>query len=318
MKHLYVCACEADGGIWHYQESQGQWSLIDRLPLDRPMYMIMKKSHAFCLLREMDQASHYGGVLRLKTGKNGSLHPDGLPQSSLGVVPCHLAAVDNKVYVTNYLSGTVVRIPDMVRTHTGHGVNPLRQEAPHPHFITPAPDGTLLCTDLGLDAIVAYDQNLNEQYRLVLPPGSGPRHLAFAEEGQILLCIGEMSCSISLFRRLAGGWKLVQTLPLLDRVLPTYGAAAIRVWRDEVYASIRGADVIVRASLKNQELQILESVPCEGKSPRDILWFDGKLYSANENSGSVTVFTLRHGRLKQLENETMYLPHPLCICALKA
>ena len=117
--------------------------------------------------------------------------------STAGPGPAH-CAIDpsgTRLLVANYAAGNAVVYPltpdgvpgppSAVLPHTGRGPNPVRQEAPHPHAVVPSPDGRwLYVVDLGIDAIVGY--RLDGSAGVVvteLPPGSGPRHLAFAPGG---------------------------------------------------------------------------------------------------------------------------------------
>ncbi|KAF7546970.1 hypothetical protein G7Z17_g8051 [Cylindrodendrum hubeiense] len=68
------------------------------------------------------------------------------------------------------------------------GPNPSRQEAPHPHAAVVDPTGQfILVPDLGADLIRIYsvldgDLKLTERDPLFVARGSGPRHLAFADQ----------------------------------------------------------------------------------------------------------------------------------------
>ncbi|KAH6996301.1 Lactonase, 7-bladed beta-propeller-domain-containing protein [Ilyonectria sp. MPI-CAGE-AT-0026] len=70
------------------------------------------------------------------------------------------------------------------------GPDPSRQEAPHPHAAVVDPTGQfILVPDLGADLIRVYairdgDLDLTERDPLFVAPGSGPRHLAFADRGE--------------------------------------------------------------------------------------------------------------------------------------
>ena len=80
------------------------------------------------------------------------------PQSTKGIVACHLAESDGSIYCVNYLSGSVIKMPDTVDTHSGHGINPKRQDAPHTHYVCESPDGKyIFVTDLGIDKIFVYN-----------------------------------------------------------------------------------------------------------------------------------------------------------------
>ncbi|KAK3390956.1 Lactonase, 7-bladed beta-propeller-domain-containing protein [Podospora didyma] len=88
------------------------------------------------------------------------------------------------------------------------GVNPARQESPHPHQATLDPTGRfLLVPDLGSDLIRIFALDLtNLGYTAVAPlvvaPGSGPRHAAFlVSRNQVFLyVISELANTITGYK----------------------------------------------------------------------------------------------------------------------
>jgi 6-phosphogluconolactonase (cycloisomerase 2 family) len=85
------------------------------------------------------------------------------------------------------------------------GPNPDRQEAPHPHQVIMDPTGSFLLTpDLGADVvrIHAVDPSgtlaVTAVEPLAVPPGSGPRHAAFAVQGDktYLYVVNELANTI--------------------------------------------------------------------------------------------------------------------------
>src|SRR5437016_2073253 len=126
-------------------------------------------------------------------------------QSSGGADPCHLTvdATGKCVLVANYSGGSVAVLPiaadgslgqpTTTVQHEGSSVNPQRQTGPHAHFITPdAANRFVLACDLGLDKVLVYQfdpnrasLNVNDFPSVSLPPGAGPRHLAFHPNGRV-------------------------------------------------------------------------------------------------------------------------------------
>ena len=97
--------------------------------------------------------------------------------------------------VTVYETGPDGRLGDMTShvEHSGSGPDPARQAGPHAHMAVSDPvTGTVLVTDLGADAVLAYRLDaaggltLDDAVRLPTVPGAGPRHLAFHPGGQHL------------------------------------------------------------------------------------------------------------------------------------
>lgn len=84
---------------------------------------------------------------------------------------------------------------------TGSGPNKVRQEAPHPHAVTFDPQGRYIAAaDLGTDKvlILALQGNALERVsEVALPPGAGPRHVAFHPSGKWLYVINELSSTIT-------------------------------------------------------------------------------------------------------------------------
>ncbi len=317
MKHLYFCACDTAGGIYHYTLSDGALTFCEKVDLDRPTYMIIEGNKAYITLREIDETTHFGSVVTADIDEKGRLVNLSEPQSSLGVVPCHLCVKDGNVYTANYLSGNIVKLPDTVVTHEGHGVNPTRQEAPHTHFVTVAPDGYILCCDLGLDTIFTYDADLNEVSRARVPSGHGCRHLEFSADQNAVYCVNEMGNTVSVFDYSNGVLTMRETVDALPDFEGQNTAAAIRRNGDFLYVSHRGADTVARFKiLPDNGLKLLENSPIGGVSPRDIWIIDNLLLCTNEITDSVTVLKLNNGKPSSFE-KALSMKHPLCVCAIE-
>lgn len=315
MKHIYICSCDTDGGIYHYTLSNGNFVFCDRLPLNRPMYMVTAGKKAYIMLRECERDTHFGGLVTCDISPDGSLTGLTPPISSNGIVPCHLCVDNGTVYTVNYLSGNIVKIPDKTVTHIGHGCDTARQDAPHTHFVTAAHDGYLLCCDLGLDTIFSYDKNLNEVSKASVPDGHGARHLEFSNDGKLVYCVNEMGNTLSIFEYSGGKMAIKSTIELLTASAPKSTSAAIRRVNDILYISHRGADCISRVRLDGENATLLENTPCGGASPRDILPVGDLLLCANELTDDVTVLQLSNSAPKLIDTK-ITLKHPLCICSV--
>ncbi len=317
MKHLYFCACDVEGGIYHYTLSDGAVTFCEKLDLDRPTYMIIEGKKAYITLREIDAVTRFGGVVTADIDEKGKLVNVSEPQSSLGVVPCHLCVKDGCVYTANYLSGNIAKLPDTVATHKGHGINPDRQEAPHTHFVCTTPDGYILCCDLGLDTVFTYDQDLNEVSRAKVPDGHGCRHLEFSKDGKTVWCVNEMGNTVSVFDYENGVLTLRKTVDALPDFEGINTAAAIRRSDDYLYVSHRGADCVARFKiLPDGDLKLLENTPTGGVSPRDIWIVDNLLLCANEVTDSVTVLKLANAKPTVFKT-AISMKHPLCISMIE-
>jgi len=312
MKHIYFTTCAEDGGIYHYTFQNEKLTLCQKLSLDRPMYTVIKNDTAYILLRDLNNVDGFGGIITCSIDSTGKLINLSDPLSTHGIVPCHLCVIDKDVYVVNYLSGNIVKMPDVIVTHSGKGIDPTRQAEPHTHFVTASPDGKyILCTDLGIDTIFVYDRNLNEISNTKVPNGSGCRHLCFSKNGQYVYCVNELFSDVSVFTLNDGILSLQDTYKAIPDFKAVSTAAAIRIHDNYLYVSHRGADCISCFKVDGKHLTLLENRPCGGKSPRDFDVLDGYMFCANEG-GNISVLKLIAG--KPLLTDSIDLAEaPLCV-----
>ena len=81
-----------------------------------------------------------------------------------------------------------------------------RQEKPHAHqaIFSPSGNSVVVC-DLGGDCVILYNFSaktgvLRQRQRLLLAPGTGPRHAAFHPTQPFLFVLGELTSTIALCR----------------------------------------------------------------------------------------------------------------------
>ena len=247
-------------------------------------------------------------------------------RSTNGLAPCHMTeSPDGRfLYVANYLGGSVAVFPiegnalgarvQLVR-HEGHGPNEKRQESAHVHFTAFKP-GTrqLFVVDLGIDAVMIYDQNpetglLTLAERVNTPAGLGPRHLVFHGEDAIYLDY-EMGGKVSLLRRVNGAWQIEQTLSTLPEGYDGFnGVAAIREYNGQIVVSNRGHNSLaffnILPDLRLERAGVF-SVP--GDFPRDF-WMneDGTILVANQESGDVRLLRRTEAGLETI-GEPLSIP----------
>lgn len=152
------------------------------------------------------------------TPSTGSLSPIN-SVSAEGGAPCYVSvdATGRWVLAANYVGGNVAVFPvrndgglgpaSQVVQHTGSGPTPDRQDASHAHFFRVDPQNRhALATNLGTDEVRIYPFDA-EQGRLdtsavnvvSVPPGTGPRHLAFHPNGETVYLIGELNGTITAY-----------------------------------------------------------------------------------------------------------------------
>lgn len=265
--------------------------------------------------------------------------------ASGGAAPCHLSLHPGgrHLFTANYVSGTVgvVRLGEdgtpreLVQTvrHTGSGPDPERQTGPHAHMVHPDPTGDrLLAVDLGTDSVYVYhfdpaSETLTPHSQVRMPAGSGPRHLAVHPSGRTVYVLGELDASLTTCDYDPEDGTLtpvgtVSTLP--DGTSPEGNTAAeVLVTADGafVYASQRGHDSVTVLTVADdpRSPRLVDQVDCGGAGPRHLA-FDAdhtRLYVANQQSGSVTVFD-RDAATGALTPTGQPLAFPQVVCVLPA
>lgn len=316
--NLYFASASPDGGVYHYRlDGDGALRFVEKTELDRPMYLAAENGRLYALMRGRTIPGTddlHSQLITCPLDADGRLGAWSEPVPTRGECACHLEVENGVVYVVNYLSGSVIRMPDTLVTHEGHGPNPDRQEAPHTHFVKRTPDGKyLFVVDLGLDTIFTYDRALHEVSRAQVPAGAGCRHLAYSEDGKTVFCVNEMASSVSVFAYCDGRLTLRETVPALPADFSGAStAAAIRVAGDQLYVSNRGHDSITRFRIDGGSLTRLDWTPCGGQSPRDFAVFGDWMFCTNEYTDNVTVFRLENGKPVQTPTE-LHMTHPLCV-----
>jgi len=134
-------------------------------------------------------------------------------------------------------TGQLGTITSSLQFH-GHGPNPARQEAPHPHSINVDPKNGryVYVPDLGLDTVFAFEiasgliRNISFTDTARLNPGSGPRHMAFHPTLPFAYVLSEMASTITVFRLDSTQGQLVmpplQTLKTLPNDFTGFNKAA--------------------------------------------------------------------------------------------
>lgn len=261
-----------------------------------------------------------------------------------GPGPCHLEVdhTGQTLLVANYSGGSVASLPlgpdgrigkaNTVHAHRGSSVNPTRQRQSHAHAIHVAPDNRhALVPDLGIDRVMVYRLDAtkstlapNEPAFVSLPPGSGPRHLAFHPQGKFVYVINELLCTLAVFAYEAPAGTLaevqtVSTLPAGETVQRGYSTAEVIAHPSGkfLYGSNRGHDSIVvyAIDVTTGKLTLVQHQATAGKTPRHFAvdptgaW----LLAENQQSDSVVVFRLdaTSGRLTPT-GQSLAVPSPVC------
>ena len=309
--NLYISSCHKEGGIYHCILTQnGQIEICEKISLPMVMYTVIEKNNLYALLRTPFIENNNSGIVRINLRENGSMTKTNEMFSTKGRVGCHLFVDEDGLYAANYISGSVIKLPDKIVSHKGKSVNVIRQSSPHTHYITASPSGKyIFVTDLGTDKIYTYDKNLNYINATSVFAGSGPRHLAFSNDGQFAFCANELSSTVTMYRISDNVLTLVDEKSTLLGNNAENTAAAIRCNDKFVYVSNRGDDSIMQLSFDTHGMQQKKKYDCGGKSPRDFDIIEGVIVCTNELTNNVTVIDRSGHIIFELKD----IINPLCV-----
>ena len=114
---IYIASCVETGGIYHYQMRSGKLILADITPMDRPMYMVIENRKMYVVLRAPFADNQDSGVIVYDIADDGKLINPSAIVSTRGEVACHIAVDGEDIYCANYISGSVIKLPDTLVTH---------------------------------------------------------------------------------------------------------------------------------------------------------------------------------------------------------
>jgi 6-phosphogluconolactonase len=313
---------------------------------NNPSFLAIHPNHRY--LYAADELSDYQGKkagavsafsIDRKTGKLRPLNA----VSSGGPAPCHVSVdqTGKYVFVANYEVGSVAAFPILADgrlgnasaslPHTGHSVDPKRQEGPHAHSIYPSPDNRFVVSaDLGTDQIYVYRFDSikgtltpNDPPSVAVPPGTGPRHFAFSPNAKFAYAIEEMGSSLTAFSYDAARGVLhpLETISTVPKDYKGYNDCAELMMHPSgkfLYGSNRGHDSITVFSIdpvKGTPTPI-QYVPTGGKEPRGfgIDPTGSYLIAGNQNTNTLVVFRIdaKTGRLTPTGQKEQ-IQAPVCV-----
>lgn len=234
--------------------------------------------------------------------------------------------------VAAILCGSAGILGDAVTfNHTGSSADPKRQKGPHPHSFVPSPDGRFaLSADLGTDAISVYpisgENKISDAiYKIKLPAGAGPRHIAFSSDGRLFFVTNELDNHLVSFKWDADKGTATQVdrqsaLPA-DFTDKSYAADIhFNPRMPVIYTSNRGMDSIaVFTCTRDGKLNLKTTVPCGGGHPRgfDVTKQGDYLLCANRDADNVVVFSLDpQTGLPVNTGNHLTVPMPMCVTTL--
>ena len=283
-----------------------------------------------------------GQVAAFAIATSGSLARLGDPQLTYGGAPCYVSLdpggrvamvanyVGGNLAVFGIAAGDALGIATQVEEHQGRGPDAERQEKAHAHSVLPDPSGRwALSADLGADRVYVYALDaanpsaaLRRASELAMPPGAGPRHIAFHPTLALAYVANELANTVS-----ALAWDATRGTLALGATVSTLPAgwsghnqvADIHVAPDgrTLYVSNRGHDSIAVFALDAAGTPaFVDAVSTEGNWPRNFaLDASGRwLVVANERSDVVVVLArdAATGRLTST-GQRLAVPKPVCV-----
>lgn len=284
--------------------------------MDRPMYMASENNKMYILLRSPFSGSNESGLATYDISADGKLQTPADIISTKGEVACHLSVNCGAVYCANYISGSVIKMPEKLIKHEGKGINPIRQEAPHAHYVGFTPDKEFVCVvDLGLDTVFLYDKDLELEDKVQVPKGHGARHLVFSDDGKYCFVANELKSTVSVLEYKNRELKYIDTVSCLpEGYTGETTASAIRFNENHIYVSNRGLDTISVLKNQNGKLVYKDTYSCNGNFPRDFDIVENYIICTNEKSDSITVFD-KNFNVKHIESN---VKSPICVISRDA
>jgi 6-phosphogluconolactonase len=301
---------------FEFDNESGKLQLKHTQPATNPSYLSIPSTKYLYTHTEVLEAKK-PHVQAYKINKNECSLQLISEQEIPGGCPCHInfSRKNNCILVACYETGNTIIYPiaqdgkllpyTKVLQHEGSSINTLRQERAHAHAVEVDEIlNNILITDLGIDKVMVYQMDMNNgtfvaklKQAILLPPGSGPRHIAVHVQTEYAYVLNELTGTITMLRYCNGHLEPLSTystLPKEFKGIPS--AAAIRVSADGkfIYTSERSDDCIsvLRFDNNNETLEIIGRHKTLGKTPRDIIldptgnW----LLAANQDSDSIAIF----------------------------
>ena len=343
----------SEGAIhaYRFDNQSGQFTLLNRTSdVDNPFFLAISPGgkHLYAIDAEKFSGKDDEFVAAYAIeGRNDTADDVTLRrlnrQSSRGTASCYLDVdgTGKSVLVANYTTGSVAALPvhddgslgeaTSFVQHSGSSVDPKRQTGPNAHCIVVSPDNRFaLACDLGIDKVLNYRLDAGhskltpnaEQPFVVLPPGSGPRHLTFHPNGRFVYVINELKNTVAFFDydRETGKLNQQQTIPTLPADFTGVSHTAdVKITPDGkfLYGTNRGHDSIAIFRIADDgRLSSVSIDPSLGKGPQNLLITpDGRwLICANMPGNNVVVFSINSdtGALTA-KGDPISIPMPSCI-----
>lgn len=303
--------------------------------LDSPTYVCLNEDKTLLFAIDSDEL---GGIKVFKRDENSDWQ-ELTSIYDLVSAGCHLSFRDSSqtLYVANYHTGAidVYKLDGDVMTniqtiqHFGSGPHK-NQDNPHVHYTGLNQDHTLLLTcDLGTDHVTSYSVNdeglLEEAHTIMLPAGTGPRHLVLSADEKFAYVNGELNSTTNVLSLSEDGefalLEIYENIP--SEEIERSASAAIRLTQDGkfLYVSSRfyNAITVYAISEDGVHLEKIQVIDSGGEIPRDFTLSSNDEYVlvAHQDTDNLVVFK-RNAETGQLEKLPEEGHANECVCILEA
>lgn len=242
-----------------------------------------------------------------------ALEPHGEPQQA-GVATCHVAVDPHGRFATAacWGDGQVVlyeldadggmtgRFPAAPSVDPHASLSPGSRRQSRAHASLMLSDGRIMTTDLGHDTLRIWNYEpgtgLMADHEVVLPYGSGPRHMVEHPSGNVFI-VSEYSVEVFVVRPEAGTYELIFRGPATAGGIQDGDSAAeicLGPQGNFAYAGVRGSNIIsvLEVAADGTELIPAQDIDSGGNWPRHHLVRGNWLHVAHERSDNIATFEL--------------------------
>lgn len=171
--------------------------------------------------------------------------------------------------------------------------------APHAHQARFLPNGLIATTDLGFDLVRFWRMGAGaaltpiEEQQVVLPQGSGPRHMVWHPSGHLYV-VTEYSCQVFVLAPdRTGRWRIVSDARVAHEVNVGFDfPSELSMSRDatHLYTGVRGQNTIATLEVlgNGERVKPVGAEYCEGDWPRHHVLVNDTLLVAAQRSGTVS------------------------------
>jgi 6-phosphogluconolactonase len=352
----YFPAANGPGiGVFTYNEDSGAFTPLHQVGgVDNPAYLLLDAAGRTLYAASEVSGWHEGIVTAYRIDRASGALTYINKQATRGSITAHLSLHPSGhwLFVTNYRMGPDgARPPQAVVVfpveadggigapvasvaHSGHGPN-ARQEGPHPHCAVPSADGRhVVVADLGIDQLRVYRFDVGTgalapatRPLVALPPGAGPRSLAFHPSGRFLFATYELGSAVAALAwdEASGGLDLIEatsTLPEGWTGASTCSDLALSPDGRFLYVANRGHDSIAVFAIDpaSGRMHPLQHHPTSGATPRHItLDLTGRFLLVANQDGDAVVALVRDAASGTLSpsGQRAAIGTPMCVRLLR-